>query len=65
MVMFTFLFWDGNNTFRQIGSKKSKLLVKGEILYLDEFDHAEFTADVHFFCFQLKITLFGQLWSKR
>ena len=43
------LISSGNILFRQSWSKKSKLLVHGEIRYLDYFDFEEFNGDVHFF----------------
>ena len=67
-----FPFSTGNTLFEQMLFKKSKVPVWAEIWYLDEFEYAEFSYVVHFFCFTFSGNIFffwrgggWQIWSKK
>ena len=59
-----FQFKTGNTISRQIWPKKSKLFVKAEIWYPNQFEHAEFNGDVHFFCFLSEIPFLSKFGPK-
>ena len=64
MMLFTLFVFEWKDRLWVNLVKKSKLSVEAEIWYLRQFQDAEFSDAVHFFCFLVEISFLGKFGPK-